>query len=175
MSAVRVTDDEGVAAVEMAIITTVLMLLAFGAMPLFAMGRAYQNTSSAAADALRYATGVDANAHSTTTSSGTVRITRRPTATDVTRFAQAAAGDATLSVVVKVCPDGVMTACTAPSDPSEPLAAVSGDTVTVTVTKVVDLSFFGSLANAIGQLVGSGDIYPNGNVSISSTSTGREE
>ena len=171
----RHVDDAGVAAVEMAVISTVLLLLAFGALPLFSMGRAYQSTSSAAADSLRYATGVDANAHSTTTSSGTVVISRRPTADDVTRFAQAATGDAALSVVVKVCPDGNRAACAAPSDPSRPLTAASGDTVTVTVTKVVDLSLFGSLANAIGTLVGNGDIYPNGNQSISSTSTGREE
>lgn len=175
MSRARARDEQGVAAVEMAIISTVLMLLAFGALPLFAMEHAYQNTNSASADALRYATGVDANAHATTTSSGTVVISRRPTANDVTRFAQAAANDSTLTVVVKVCPDGVMTACAAPTDPSRPLTAASGDTVTVTVTKVVDLSLFGSLANAVGQLVGSGDIYPNGNQSISSTSTGREE
>jgi Flp pilus assembly protein TadG len=171
----NLSDDVGVAAVEMAIISTVLLLLAFGALPLFSMGHAYQSTNSASADTLRYATGVDANAHSTTTSSGTVIISRRPTANDVTRFAQAAANDSTLVVVVKVCPDGVMTACAAPVDPSRPLTAASGDTVTVTVSKVVDLSLFGSVANAAGTLVGGGDIYPNGTVTITSTSTGREE
>jgi Flp pilus assembly protein TadG len=167
--------DEGVAAVEMALISTVMLLLGFGAVPLFGMARAYQNTSSAASEALRYATGVDANAHTTTTASGAHIISRRPTANDVTRFAQAAAGDSTLSVLVQVCPDGNMAACSAPADPSAPLSAASGDTVTVTVSKVVDLSLVGSLANAVGSLVGAGSIAPHGAVTISSTSTGREE
>lgn len=166
--------DEGVAALEMALITTVLLLLAFGALPLFAMGRAYQNVNSSAADTLRYATSVDANAHTANTSAGP-KITRRPTADDVTRFAQAAAGDPTLRVTVKVCPDANMSACTTPSDTTLPLAAASGDTIVITVEKDVDLSLLGSVANAAANLVGQGDIAPDGVQTMTSTASGREE
>ena len=175
MSARSRRGDEGIAALEMAVISSLLMLLAFGALPLFAMGHTYQRVNNAAADTVRYATSVDANAHSTTTAAGTTVITRRPTATDVKKFAQAAASDPTLDVTVKVCPDGDLSACVTPADPSMPLAAQSGDTVVITVSKDVDLSLFGSVANAAANLVGQGDIFPHDVRPMSSTASGREE
>jgi Flp pilus assembly protein TadG len=171
VSAPRRRGEDGVAAVEFALISTVLLLLAFAAVPLFEMARAYQRTNSSAADALRYATSVDANAHKT--DAGV--FTRRPTAKDVTKFAQAAGNNPNFTVTVKICPGGNMNACAVVSNVDAASTAVSGDVVVVTVSQSVDLSLIGSVANAIGSLVGSGNIAPHGAITITSTSTGREE
>jgi hypothetical protein len=170
----RTAADDGVAAVEMALISTVLLLLAFAALPLYSLARSYQRTNNFSADVLRYATSVDANAHETSAGSGV--FTRRPTTTDITRFVQYSANNSTLVVTVQVCDP--MTSGSSTTTNCQDLSArtpQSGDAVVVTVKQDVDLSLLGSLANGIGSLVGAGDIYPNGTVTISSTSTGREE
>jgi Flp pilus assembly protein TadG len=167
----RQRDEDGVAALEMALISLVLMFLAFAALPLFAMMHAYQKTNSSASDALRYATSVDANGHTTTSGA----YTRRPTAEDVVKFAQAAGNDSSYVVVVKICPGGVMSKCAVVADYKAASQAVSGDTVSVTVSQQVDLSLIGSLANGVGSLFGSGSIAPHNEITISATSTGREE
>jgi len=151
----------------MAIVSTLLLLLGFGALPLFSMARAYQRVDHTSASALRFAAAVDANGKRQ--ADGTYR--RRPTAAEVQAFARDTADDQSLSVTVEVCPVATPTTC-APGDPS---SARSGDTIAVTVRQTVDLSFLGSVANAVGNLVGAGDIAPDGNWTASSVATGREE
>jgi hypothetical protein len=159
----------------MAIISSLLMLLAFGALPLFALMHAYQKVNGASADTLRYATSVDANPHVVRTNAdGTQVISRRPTRDDITRFAQAAADDSTLAVAVTVHVGSSATARAAAAD-DDPLEALSGDTVVVTVSKDVDLSLLGSVANATTSLVGQGDVFPHGIQTMTSTASGREE
>lgn len=162
--------DDGVAALELALVSTLLLFLTFASMPLLHMLRGYQTTSSAAADALRFATSVDANVSSR---GGT--LSRRPTTQEIVDFARASVDDPTLAVTVEVCPGGTTTACAPPADPEAVLPAVAGDTVRITVAKDVDLSLAGAVANAVGSLLGSGDVAPTGTVTMSSTSTGREE
>lgn len=171
----RRRDDDGVAALEMALVTTVLMLLAFGALPLFAMMHGYQKVNGASADTLRYATSVDANPRVVRTNpDGTQVISRRPTRDDITRFAQGAANDPNLVVTVTVYVGTSSTARTAAAG-IDPIEAQSGDTVTVVVKKDIDLSLLGSVANAAGQLVGAGDFAPHDTVTMSSTASAREE
>ncbi len=159
--------DDGVAAVEFAIVSTLFMLLAFGALPLYQMARAYQKVAKASSSAVRYASSVDANG---TRPAPGAPISRRPTALEVQTFARQAVGDTTITVVTETCP-GDVTAC-APGNPS---AAKSGDGVRVTVSKDVDLGVLGPIANAVGSLVGAGSIAPEGVVTMTSTATGREE
>lgn len=164
----RLRGDEGVAAVEMAVVLSLFMLMGFGAVPLWRMGSAHQTVSRVAAETLRYATAVSANG-SRPAGGGAIR--RRPTAAEVTAFARQAAGDSSLAVTTLVCPGDVNTAC-APGDPS---SAQSGDGVTVIVSATVDLSAAGAVANAVGGLFGSGDIAPRGATTLTSTVHGREE
>ena len=167
----RSRTDDGVAAIEMALISLVLLLLAFGALPVLHRASTYHSVNDASADTLRYATSVDANGHTTTTGA----YTRRPTAVDIARFAQAASRDPDYVVTVELCPGGDLTKCTTLPLTADPTGAASGDTVRVTVAKTVDLGFFGSVANAVAKLTGGGSIAPQGVVTITSTSSGREE
>jgi Flp pilus assembly protein TadG len=167
--------DDGVAAVEMAIVSGVLMFLALGVLPLFALMHGYQKANSATADALRYATSVDANAHVVRTNAdGSQVISRRPTRDDITRFAQAAADDSSLVVSVVVYNGTSTTPRTAAAN-GDPLEALSGDTVVLTTSKAVDLSLLGSVANAASHLAGQGDVFPQDVQTLTSTATGREE
>lgn len=164
----RTTSDDGVAAVEMALVLTLFMLLAFGAVPLYSMAKGQQKVSKASSSAARYAASVDANG---SRPAGGGAISRRPTAAEVAAFAQQAVGDPALTVLTEICPGDVASLC-APGNPS---SAKSGDGVRVTVSTPVDLSVLGSIANAVGSLVGSGSIAPEGIITMSSTATGREE
>jgi Flp pilus assembly protein TadG len=159
--------DEGVAAVEMAIVLTLMMLISFGAVPLWKMGAAYHKVSRVSAETLRFATAV--TAHGTRATPGSV-LKRRPTAAEVAAFAQQAAGDTTVSVVVLVCPDDGPT-CAA----GDPSSASSGDGITVSVSTTVDLNALGGLANAVASVGGGGEIAPQGLVTMTSTAHGREE
>jgi len=160
--------DEGVAAVEMAIVLTLMLMLSFGAVPIWKMGAAYHKVSRVSAETLRYATSV--SAHGTRATPGSV-LKRRPTAAEVATFAQQAAGDTPVTVVVLVCPDDVASACAA----GDPSSAGAGDGITVSVSTDVDLNALGSLANAVASTVGGGDIAPQGVVTMTSTAHGREE
>lgn len=160
--------DEGVAAVEMALVLTLFMLLAFGALPLYSMAQGQQKVSKAASSALRYAASVDANG---SRPAGGGAISRRPSAAEVESFARSAVGDAGLTVLTEICPGDDDALCA----PGDPRSAKSGDGVRVTVSTPVDLSVLGPIANAVGSLVGSGSIAPEGVVTMTSTATGREE
>lgn len=167
--------DEGVAALELALVSTVLLILSFGLLPVFAMMHGYQKVNGASADTLRYATSVDANPHVVKTNpDGTQVISRRPTRLDIVRFAQAAANDSQLTVSVTVYDGSTNVARTAAAS-DLPIEAESGDTVTVVVSKDVDLSLLGSVANAVSSLAGQGDIAPRGVQTMTSTASGREE
>ncbi len=164
----RAPGDEGVAAVEMAIVLTLLMVLAFGAVPLWKMGGAYHTVSRVSGETLRYATAV--TSHGTRATPGAT-LRRRPTAAEVAVFAQQAAGSTPVTVVTLVCPDDVAASC-APGDPS---SAGAGDGITVTVSTDVDLQALGGLANAVASVGGGGPIAPQGVMTMTSTAHGREE
>ena len=159
--------DDGVAAVEMAIVLTLMLLLSFGAVPLWKMGAAYHKVSRVSAETLRFATAVQA--HGTRSAPGAT-LRRRPTAAEVAAFAQQAAGDTVVSVVVLVCPDDGAT-CAA----GDPSSAGAGDGITVSVSTDVDLNALGSIANAVASVGGGGQIAPQGVVTMTSTAHGREE
>jgi Flp pilus assembly protein TadG len=160
-------DDRGVAALELALVMSVLMLLAFGAAPLFTRMRAYQRVTKTSAATLRYATAVEPNGHRT--SSG--QITRRPSYNEIAAFARDSANDPSPAVVVTVCKGA---ACTAASG-TGPIAAASGDVVTVKVSKTVDMSVLGRIANAAASIGGQEPFYPENDVTVTSTATAREE
>ena len=166
--ALRTRDDSGVASVEMAIVLTLMVMVGFGATPVWRLGQAYHTVSRVSAEALRYATAV--TAHGTRSAPGAV-LKRRPTAAEVAAFAQQAAGGTPVTVVTLVCPDDVLSACAA----GDPSSAGAGDGITVTVSTDVDLSALGSLANAVANAVGAGDYAPHGVVTQTSTAHGREE
>ena len=164
----RARGTEGVAAIEMAIVLTLMMVLAFGAVPLWKMGGAYHTVSRVSGETLRYATAVTAHG---TRATPTATLRRRPTAAEVAAFAQQAAGDTVVTVVTLVCPNDVAAACAA----GDPSSAGAGDGITVTVSTVVDLNAVGRLANAVASVGGGGQIAPQGVVTMTSTAHGREE
>ena len=165
-------DERGVAAVEFAIVSSLLFFLAFGALPLYAMLRGYQKTSKASAATLRFATAVSANG----ARNGAGVLSRRPSYDDIAAFARDAAGDPALTVLVKVCRG---TACTDLDQNSpahaDPLPARAGDTVTLTVRSTVDLSVLGRVANGVSRLSGNGPRFPENDVTMTSTASAREE
>jgi Flp pilus assembly protein TadG len=165
-------DESGVAALEFALLMSLLMLVAFGALPLYSMARSYQRVSKASAATLRYASAVASNGKRD--SSG--ELTRRPSYDEIARFARDAAGDESLAVVVTVCKGPACTDIdgTSPTHAS-PIPAVAGDTVRLKVSTTVDLRLVGSVANAASRLTGNGPAFPEGDVTVTSTASAREE
>lgn len=165
-------DERGLAALEMGIFVTLLMLLAFGALPLYALMSAHQRVTKASAGTLRYATSVASNG--TRTAGGT--LSRRPTFDDIQSFARDAAGESDLEVVVTVCKGATCTDVTADSpNHADPIPAASGDTVRLTLRTSVDLSVLGRVANVATRLSGGEPVFPEGEKTVSSTATAREE
>jgi Flp pilus assembly protein TadG len=168
----RRRDERGVAALELAIFSTVLMLLAFGALPLYAMLRADQQVSKASAGTLRYATSVASNGRRAADGS----LSRRPTFNEIQSFARGAAGDDSLVVVVTVCKGATCTDITADSPTrAKPIPAAAGDTVRLTISKTVSMSVLGSVANAAASLSGGEPVFPENDTTVSSTASAREE
>jgi Flp pilus assembly protein TadG len=165
-------DERGIAALEFAMVSSLLMLLAFGALPLYAMVRGYQRTSKASAATLRYATAVDANG---SRDAGGV-LSRRPSYDDIAQFARDAADDPALGVLVTVCKGATCTDIDASSPGhASPIPAVSGDTVTLRVSTTVDLQVLGRVANVASRLTGNGTAFPENDVTVTSTASAREE
>lgn len=165
-------DDRGIAALEMGIFVTLLMLLAFGALPLYSMLRASQRVSKASAGTLRYATSVASNG--TRTAGGT--LSRRPTFDEIQTFARESAHQNDIEVVVTVCKGATCTDITKDSpDHAAPIPAASGDTVKLTISSTVDLSVLGRVANVAAQLSGGDPVFPENATTVSSTATAREE
>jgi Flp pilus assembly protein TadG len=167
----RTGDQRGVAAVEFAIVTSLLLFLAFGALPLYAMLRGYQKTAKASAATLRYATSVSSN---TSDHGGTP--SRRPSYDEIATFARDAANDPALAVLVTVCRGATCTNIDgSTSTHASPIPARAGDTVKLTVRTTVDLSVLGRVANAVSRLSGNGPQFPENGVTMTSTASAREE
>jgi len=165
-------DERGIAALEFAMLASLLMLVAFGALPLYEMARSYQKVSKASSAALRYASAVNSNG--TRNSSG--ELTRRPSYDEIAQFARDAADDPNLTVVVTVCKGGTCTDIDAGSaSHASPIPAVAGDTVKLTVSTTVDLQVVGRVANAASRLTGNGPAFPENDVTVTSTASAREE
>ncbi len=164
--------DRGVAALELAIFLSLLMFVAFGALPIYAMMRGYQRATKASTATLRYATAVSSNG--TRTPGGT--LSRRPSYDDIRTFARDAANDADLAVVVTVCRGATCTEIDENSaNHASPLPARAGDTVTLTVRTTVDLSVLGKVANGVSRISGNGPTFPENDVTMTSTASAREE
>lgn len=165
-------DDSGLAAMEFALLSSVLMLVAFGALPLYMMARSYQKVSKASSATLRYATAVASNG--TRNSSG--ELTRRPSYTEIAQFARDSADDASLAVVVTVCKGAACTDIDAASPyAATPLPATAGDTVTLKISTTVDLQVIGRVANAAARIGGQDPLFPQNDVTVTSTASAREE
>lgn len=165
-------DERGIAALEMGILVSLLMLLAFGALPLYSMLRASQRVSKASAGTLRYATSVASNG--TRTAGGT--LSRRPTYDEIQSFARDAANESDLDVTVTVCKGATCTDITADHpDHAQPIPAASGDSVTLTLRTTVDLSVLGRIANATTRISGGEPVFPENETTVTSTATAREE
>lgn len=170
----RVTsDDRGVAALEMGIFATVLLLLAFGALPIYSILRASQRVSKSSAATVRYATSVASNAKRTP--GGT--LSRRPTYDEIQRFARDAADDQTLDVTVTVCKGGGTCNDITAASPNRasPIPAAAGDTVKLTIRSTVDLSVIGRVANAAASITGGEPVFPENDTTVASTASAREE
>jgi Flp pilus assembly protein TadG len=166
-----VRDDRGIAALELGIFASLLLLVVFGALPLYGMLKAYQSASKTSAATLRYATAVSANG---TRTGGT--ISRRPSYTDIQKFARDTANDPTLEVEVRVCKGATCTDIT-DSSPTKaaPIPATAGDTVRLTVRTTVDMSLLGRVANATARLSGGDLVFPENDTTIAATAAAREE
>lgn len=169
----RVTrDDRGVAALEMGILASVLMLVAFGALPLYSVLHARQQVSKSSSATLRYATSVASNAKRNT--DGT--LSRRPTYDEIQQFARDAANDSDLAVVVTVCKGASCTEITeASAGHASPIPAAAGDTVRLKLSSTVDLSLIGRVANAAARLSGGEPVFPQNDTTVSSIASAREE
>lgn len=157
--------EEGIAAVEFAIVSTLFMLLAFGALPLYSMARGYQQVVGASASVVRFASAVEANG-----AQGSSCYSRRPSAAQLDAFVT----DPALDVTAEFSQDST-TWLPWPMDPCAAPRVTTGDDVRVRVSTDVDLGVLGPLANAVGSLVGAGSIAPEGVITMTSTATGREE
>lgn len=167
-----VRDDRGIAALEIGIFSTVLLLVAFGALPLYSMLRASQQVSKSSAATLRYATSVASNARRT--AGGT--LSRRPTYVEIRDFAREAAGDPALDVTVTVCKGASCTDITdASPTKTAPIPAAAGDTVRLSLRATVDLRVLGRVANAAAALSGGGPVFPENRTAVTSTAGAREE
>jgi Flp pilus assembly protein TadG len=168
-------DDRGLAALELAIFTSVLLLLAFGALPLYSMLRSYQRMAKTSAATLRFATYVAPNG---TRNTSTGALTRRPSYDDIAAFARDTANEPGLVVEVSVCKGATctdLTTATAAAVRAAPIPAAAGDSVRLTVKTTVDLSLIGRVANATSRLSGSDLKFPENDTTITATAAAREE
>ena len=165
-------DDSGLAALEFALLSSLLMLVAFGALPIYMMARSYQKVSKASAATLRYATAVAPNG--TRNSAG--ELTRRPSYNEIAQFARDSVEDQSLAVVVTVCKGATCTDIDATSpDAAAPLPATAGDTVTLKIATTVDLQVVSRVANAAARIGGQDPFFPKNDVTVTSTASAREE
>lgn len=167
----RPAGDGGIAALELALFSTLFLLLAFGALPLYSMGRAYQKVGRSSSATLRYATAVASNG----TRTGGV-LSRRPSYDQIATFARDTANDPNLAVRVTVCKSGTCTDIDQSSpNRAAPIPAVAGDVVRLRIETTVDMSVLGSVANAVASLTGGDNVFPHNDVTIAATADAREE
>lgn len=163
--------ERGAAAVEMGVLTAVLLLLAVATVPLFQLLLAHIDLGRGAADGLRYATKARANPCSASDPACEFEpdpacrdLRRRPSAAGTQRYVRQALADPTVSVTVHQ-PDN-------PTALREPCAAAPGSRLAVTVTDQLDLGVLAAVANAASSLVGNAPMFPDETVTVSTTAVG---
>jgi Flp pilus assembly protein TadG len=168
-------DDRGLAALELGIFLSLLLVVAFGALPLYAMLHSYQRMSKTSTATLRFATSVPANGFR---NANTGVLTRRPSYDQIAAFARDTANNPAVEVDVSVCKGEDCTALTAGTDAvvrAAPIPVAAGDTVRLTVRTTVDVAMLGKVANAASRLGGNEPVFPENDKTIASTAAAREE
>jgi Flp pilus assembly protein TadG len=153
----RTRGEEGAAAVEFAIIVSILLMLFTIVAPIVRSGYEYMVLQRAVSHGVRFASRADVNPR--VSDSGT--LTRRPSVAEVRQF-----------VVEAAQPLGVTAAdiTVAP----EPRVAMPGAQVEVSASYTISYGILGSIANGIkSALFGGGDVLSDYEVTVSGR--GREE
>jgi Flp pilus assembly protein TadG len=147
----RARRDDGAAVIEFAIVLPLIVLLIFGGTFVARAAITYSTLADLSGRTARYATRVSYDASAPT-------YALRPSAADVVTYARRAAGS---NIDVTVSPD--------------PANAHPGDLITVTLTARKDLGVIAGAANAIADVMHIGHPFGDKGLSISSTTTMREE
>lgn len=174
MTARRWRGEGGVAAVEFAIVTSVLMVVAFVALPVFHLMLVNVDTGRAAGEGLRFATKAQANPCDAADSACVFEpdpscsdLRRRPSSADVQAYIRQSLDDPSVTVTVHD-----------PADPTlvhEPCEALPGTHTAVTVSRDQDLGAFAAVANAGSSLVGDEPMFVDNTVMVSATAVGYQE
>jgi Flp pilus assembly protein TadG len=153
----RTRGEEGAAAVEFAIIVSILLMLFTIVAPIVKSGYEYMVLQRAVSHGVRFASRADVNPR--VSDSGT--LTRRPSVAEVRQFVvQAAQPVGVAAGDITVAP--------------EPRAAMPGTQVEVSARYTMSYGVLGSIANGIKQtFFGGGDVLSDYEVTVSAR--GREE
>ncbi len=153
----RIRGEEGAAAVEFAIIVSILLMLFTMVAPIVKSGYEYMVLQRAVAHGMRFASRADVNPR--VSDAGT--LTRRPSTAEVKQF-----------VVQAAQPVGVAAADITVTP--EPKAAMPGAQVEVSATYTMSYGVLGSIANTVKQtFFGGNDVLSDYEVTVSAR--GREE
>ena len=153
----RTRGEEGAAAVEFAIIVSILLMLFTIVAPIVKSGYEYMVLQRAVSHGVRFASRADVNPR--VSDSGT--LTRRPSVAEVQAFVVEAAQPLSVAAGdITVAP--------------EPRVAMPGAQVEVSASYTISYGVLGSIANGIkGALFGGGDVLSDYEVTVSGR--GREE
>ena len=153
----RMRREEGAAAVEFAIIVSILLLLFTMVVPIVKSGYEYMVLQRAVSHGVRFASRADVNPRV----SDTGTLTRRPSVAEVQEFVVEAAQPVGVSAAnITVTP--------------EPRAAMPGAQVEVEATYTMSYGVLGDIANGIKRaLFGGDDVFSDYQVTVSGR--GREE
>lgn len=166
--------ERGTAAVELALIGTLLLLVAVASLPIFSLLAANRDAGQVAAEGLRFATKAQANPCQPGADGCVFEIpgpcptlTRRPSAADVERYVRTSFGDESVTVIVHV-----------PGDPEtlvQPCTALPGTQLAVTASYDHDLGVLAAAANGATRLVGGEPLFPDDQARVTATAVGVEE
>ena len=152
----RTRGEEGAAAVEFAIIVSILLLLFTFVAPIVKSGYEYMVLQRAVSHGVRFASRADVNPR--VSDSGT--LTRRPSTAEVRQF-----------VVQSAQPVGVSAGDITVTP--EPKAAMPGAQVQVSATYTMTFGVLGDIANGIKRTFWGGDLLTPYEITVSAR--GREE